>query len=579
MDGPRSHASGANESCDRVESRSVTGYRADRRATFRALIIVTFGLALAVTLSADAGASVRTSATPHANPELLKTIPIAKRPFDSPRSVLSIPPNKLGALADGDTISGMGEAEITICLKADPSVPGDGQPCVGNIYDYNPVLKARLVLAGGKRDGNPAGTLPISRTKTLTCHQNHPVRNHHCVIAVPWSSWKVDTSKLPCRPAACHMNMVVSAHHPASRSGELVVVGSSDDNRRIHQGLGKLSAVRHRGSSRAKRWRGGRVTKKAPVVSRRASIDKRVIYSARVSNLRAGDQLVVDAQARIGIGHLPYNVFQRSEVVLAKSKHSIKQFGKIADSTARISASNGLNCTQGRSGHSDTCTIRKGGILSVKKRARGPLYVNFVVGQHAIGVGYQKWRSGDSSKIGKRGGFVRVSRYHGQGSCQTCPTGWVSFSADRQPSSARPAKLVKQITAFGITEGRYNCKGRRGGPSSYICNWEASGRVGSSPRYECTIKAWWRAKHKRFDMPGCKDFIGAKLWDRLGRLPIPVAPTFAGACKPLASGNYRCRWYGHGAVGALLGKYCKGEATYFVRTHAWSIDRCTNPNA
>jgi hypothetical protein len=544
--------------------------------------MLTAGVALASIASgliaADAAGSARSSATKHIGGERVKTVPIGKSPWSEARSVLSINPSRLGALAAGDRIKATGEQELTICLKPNPNHPGDGQPCVGKMYDFNPTLKARLVLAPSASSATGSNTLTVSKTVSLTCHQNHPVRNHHCVVSVPWSGFQVtDPGNLPCPANACYLNMVVSAHHPQAGSDHKVVVGSSDDNGRIHQSLGKLSAVRLRpGKSKPRTaWRGGRATKKLPVVRKGGDLKKKVIYSAKIKKLKPGDQLVVDARARTAIGHLPYNVFQRTEVVLAKSRKSIKPFGKVTDSTARVSASNGFNCTQGKSGHSNVCTIRKGGVLSVNKRAKGPFFVNLVAGQSAIGTAptYNRWRPGHASKIPRHGGFVKVRRYSGNGSCRTCETGWTPFRA-ANPPKGKVGNLVKQLAKFKIFQGRYNCKWRRH-PAEYVCKWTASGRVGDSRRYECSSKAWYRKGTKGFKVKVCKDQLGAQLWNRLVNAKDPVAPSYTGACDEKEGHRFKCKWFGEGVRGDLAGHYCKGYGHYDAREHSWRVDPCT----
>lgn len=539
-------------------------------------------LLLIAALCPPASASVRTAATEHRKGERIKTVPIAKQAWEKPRSVISLSYKRIGELSRGDRIEAMGEVELTICLKPNPRHPGDGQPCVGDMYGFNPTMKARLVLAASAGDASPTNTKRISRTVSLTCHQNHPNRNHHCVVSVPWGGMKIsDTDALPCEPARCRLNMVVSVHHPDAKDGHRVVVGSSDDNKRIHQGKGKLSAVRYRpgGTKPKQRWRGGRATKRVPVVSKNAKIKRKVIYSAKVRKARAGDQLVVDARVRTAIGHLPYNVFQRTEVVLAKSRKSTRQYGKYADTTARISAENGLNCTQGKSGHSNVCTIRKGGVVGIKKGSRRPLFVNVVVGQHAIGSAnqYRKWRPGHRSKVPKRGGYVRVERYRGGGGCGSCATGRVRFSKAKRPDARKPAKLVQQLSRFGIRHGTYSCFSRRH-PRQYVCKWQSSGRIGSSPRYRCSAKGWWRRKAGNFKLNACKEQLAAQLWDRLTKREVAVAPEFTGACKQRGKRRFRCKWNGEGVHGELAGRFCKGVGRYDTRRHRWRIDPCTNPN-
>lgn len=533
-------------------------------------------LALLAAAPADSPASVRTAATEHLKGELVKTIPISQNPWGAARSAFSIGPSKLGELRAGDRLEAFGEVELTICLKPAPGHPG--QPCVGNVYGYNPTLEAKVVL-GPEDSSSGAGTMQIGKSSKLVCRQDHPVRNRHCVLDLPWSGTQIaDPSQLPCEPSKCFLNLVVSAHHPDARAGELAVVGSSDDQKRIHQGRGKLSMARYRGSDKPDAvWRTGKIhTRKIPVGSKAGSVNKRVIHSLRIGKVKAGDQLVVDAKSRSRIGHLPYNVFQRSELVLTSGPNSITQAGKIVDSTARISASNGFNCTLKRSAHPDPCTTRKGGVLSIGKSSSGPWFVNLVVRQNAIGTSktYRKWRSGHASKT-RKGGFIKVERYSGgTGTCKTCATGWTEFGPNLPvPGDSRQAKLVSQINGWGIDRGRYNCKGRTKGPS-YVCKWEASGRFGDSPRYECKSKGFWRGD--RFEIKPCKDAIGAQLWDQIVRKGME--PTFAGSCKELGGGDFRCKWFAKGDLPSPLGEsyryFCKAEAVYRHGAKRWDVDRC-----
>jgi hypothetical protein len=275
------------------------------RATVVALSVAAW-LALGAFADSAAG-SVRTTSTEYGKAERVKLLPITKRPWQETRSVMSLGSERVGELLAGDRIEAAGDFEVTICLKPDPRHPGGGQPCVGDMYAYNPTIRAQLVLAPSASATSPSQTKAISKTKTLTCRQDHPVRNHHCVVSIPWSGMKVDDpANLPCPSGACSANMLVTAFNPAAGSNEKVVVGSSDDNKRIHQGLAQLSTVRYRGKGRpSKVWRGGRTRKKMPVVADGSKPKRTVIYSAKVSRLKAGDQLVVDARAQAAINRLP----------------------------------------------------------------------------------------------------------------------------------------------------------------------------------------------------------------------------------------------------------------------------------
>jgi hypothetical protein len=543
---------------------------------------VALGAALALAaaalaaIAAPADAGVRTASTVDGKAERVKTLPISKRPWAEARSIMSVGPEGAGELIAGDRLEAAGDFEISVCLKPNPRHPGNGHPCVGDIYSYNPTIRAKLVLAPSESATASAATEQIGRTQSLTCTQNLPARNHHCVVSVPWSGFKIkDPASLPCRAADCHINMVVSAFHPSAGSGEKVVVGSSDDKKRIQQGLAKLNVVRHRpGKGRpSKVWRGGRATKKVPIVREGGDIKRTVIYSAKVSRLKPGDQLVVDARARVGITHLPYNVFQRTEVVFANTKHSTKASGKVLGTTGRASASNGINCTQGGSAHARICDLRKSGVLSVSKKAKGPFYVNLVVGQQAIGIDSQtaKWRASHRGRV-KKTGYVRVERYSGSSVCKTCSTGWTRFSAKDRPSSGKVVTLLNQLAPFGITSGSYNCTGRSDG--NYVCKWRSEGRFGKSPKYKCETRATMRKGNKRFNLKVCKDALGAQLWNELFSTPTPVVPSFTGSCNEQKNGDFKCNWFGDAATGPKAGGGCKGHGVYDRGKHRWKIDSC-----
>lgn len=553
-----------------------------RRGVPRASLAAATGIFLCVLglwlAPGSSTAAVRSAATDYGRAEQVKTIPISRQAWQNPRAAMSLPPERIGELRAGDRIEAAGDFEVTVCLKPNPRHPGNGQPCVGRMYGYDPKIKAKLVLAPSGTATGSNQTKAISDTVGLKCRQGHPVRNHHCVVSVPWSGIKIeDPSKLPCPADACHINMLVTAYHGSAGSNEKVVLGSSDDNKRIHQGLAQLNSVRYAASDTkpTNTWRGGRATSKLPIKSENQNVERKVIYSARVSNLKAGDQLVIDAKARTSIGHHPYNVFQRTEVVFAKSKSSTKPYGKISDTTARVSSSSGFNCTQKKSAHSNVCEIRKAGTFAVKKNAKGPFFVNIVAGQHAIGTEKvtNKWRSGDKAKVQSKGGYVKVRRYGGSAACANCSTGWIGWGPGNQPEGGRPAKLVKQLEPFGITNGAYNCAGRNTG---YVCKWRSEGRFGNSPKYKCETRATWLKKAGRFNLKVCKDALGASLWNELSKLtsPLKLLPSFAGVCDEQKNGDYRCKWFADVALGPLEGKGCKGFATYKLPEHRWAIDPC-----
>ena len=53
----------------------------------------------------------------------------------------------------------------------------------------------------------------------------------------------------------------------------------------------------------------------------------RVLYSVRLNRLKAGEQLVVDARAHVGIGNLPYNTLIRSQLLLTEGPGAVDHKG------------------------------------------------------------------------------------------------------------------------------------------------------------------------------------------------------------------------------------------------------------
>jgi hypothetical protein len=534
-----------------------------------------------------AAQSVHTTATEHRKAERIKTLPISRSAWGEARSIVSLSPNAVGRIADGDRVEGYADVEFTICQK---STGGHrGMPCIGRMYGFNPNIKMRIVLAPSKGAASPGNTATISPIRSLTCVQKQPNRNRHCTAQIPWSAINVpQAAKLPCQPGSCHMNIVATAFHRKAKPNQKVVLGSSDDKKRISQGRAKLSSVvlRPAGQRPQRVERIGRKARgKIPVARKGGNRNKVVAVSVPVHDLRAGDQLVVDARAMARIGHLPYNVFTRSTLMLADSRWATEprkagRAGKVADSTVRIGADNGFNCTQGNSAHRDPCEIRKGGILGVREGSAKPLYINLIVGMSAQGTRpqYSRWRKGHAAKLLSSGNFIEVRRYRGTSSCADChvsgPTGG-RFGPDKQ-AKGKPRKLVAQLKRFGITQGTLACKRRRGRPLQ--CRWSSQGRIGNSRLYSCSnVKAVWKAKKKRWNTKICKDALGAELWGLLrqrGVIPLTMAPTFTGACdEKHEPRRFICKWFAEGRADGMK-LFCKGLGHYDFGRDRWAISGC-----
>ncbi len=351
------------------------------------------------------------------SPELTKVLPISRHRGGASRAVVSLGPGQVGKLENGDLVRGFGEVEVSVTCTEQRS------KCVGRLYRFSPHVSARLYLAKSR---NSRSGFPLGKAKRLTCAQDLPNRNHHCVLVLNDKRAVVnDTAKLPCEPGHCHLNLVASAYHSGARKGNVMVVGT-DENNGISQGKASLSVAVHRPgrlsafTNETTRRRGSPRVRHIPVGKHAGVRDQRVIYSVRLAGLKAGEQLIAEGHAHIGISSLPYNTLVQTRLILAQSPSATRSFGVPFGATkghASFDAANGFNCTQGHSAFSTPCPVEKAGIVRMAydsitqpRRGRGaqvPLYVNLVAGMSQEFGGH--WHPNDRAKVGH--GFVRVERY------------------------------------------------------------------------------------------------------------------------------------------------------------------------
>ena len=363
------------------------------------------------------GGSVRVSAT-GARAELLKTIPIARHVDQKPRVVMTLGPDKVGELEDGDRLEGTADVEVSVCLKPNPRHPGANNKCVGKTYGYNPTVRAWLVLGPSASATGKGSTVRVSDTEKLRCTQRLPNRNHHCVLVVDDGRLQIDDAQaLPCNPNDCHLNLVLSAHNRGARPGHKLVVGADA------AGAGRV--VGDKGSLNVARFRPGSLKKEDPVEGNRSrsrlpiagSIGghdkKKVLYTARIQNPREGEQVIVEGAVFARISHLNYNAFLTTTLLLGENASSTRNSAPVnaTRSKGRISRGNGFNCTQGRSGHRSPCVAKKVGVIEFVENVNRTLYVN-LIGSSAAQFPEERHRNGDKAKI-LRKGFLRLYRFPG----------------------------------------------------------------------------------------------------------------------------------------------------------------------
>ena len=521
---------------------------------------------------------VQTASNEFRKGDRVKTVPIARNAWQGSRSIMSLSPKDVGTLTPGRRLKVSADAEVTVCTK--PQGGHSGTPCVGRTYDYDPYVRMKIVAGPSPGSVGGSNTVDLTGARSLTCSQHQPNRNRHCVLGIPWSGIDIpSTDRLPCAPSNCYVNLVLAADRSSSQDGDVVVVGSSDDNRRIHQGRTQLSSVLFTGSDKPVRTyrRGSPYKGKLKVGPDDSAGHPQVAYSLPLGGLRKGDQLIVEGKAVTGIGALPYNITQRTSLIFTNRPGSVKPNGKIIETNPRLSADNGYGCTHGSSAHRNPCTVGKYGVVSVKKSSKKPWYINFVVSQEASDVSPKasKWRSSDRVSI-SGAGYLSALKYRGTSTCSDCAIGGgssFSFAPGKEPGSKLFKRLVSGIRSFGIDQGRYSCQRRSRGPSKLICKWHSDGSFGDSRKYVCDSKAFL-SKKNNWNIKVCKDALGAQLWHLL-QVQQGISPTYAGACKEAGKHGYRCKWFAKGERPS--GKYfCRGFANYSAKSHRWDIDNCRN---
>jgi hypothetical protein len=380
-----------------------------------AVIVLTAGLLMATSVAGDsnprpigshAGPDARgvVHFATHNFAEIRKTVPIARNKWDKKRVVMSLGPRRLPTFHRGDVLRTSAEV-----LISNTCIVFYAARCIGRHYRISPREDARIVLADRRLRSGDRHVRTIAGTDSLRCHQPRPDRNHHCVLVFPPARMKLrHPHHLPCRPDACHLNLVLEADHPRARHGEVILVGADRPDGTVRQDKGRLNAIVLHGQvpPPASFHTGRRVSSVVPVApaGRRG---RRVVYSQRINRVRRGDVLEVSARHLVTISSLPYSSFIGTHVILARGRH-----GVAASPAYEITETNGFNCTHGPSAYRDPCRTRKFGALRVhhtviRDGRRAPAYVNVVVAGKAKRASPQP---GDRLHV-LAGGSLAVRRY------------------------------------------------------------------------------------------------------------------------------------------------------------------------
>ena len=374
----------------------------------RGILIAAIFAASAVSLAWAGAAGVpRTGINQAKTPELEKTIPITNRGV--PKTIAQVKADDLGPVQGGDLVEAFAEVEVsTTCLEQIPK-------CVGKRYRFSPKVEAWLVLA----DGAGRNGTPIGGPERVTCAQDLPNRNHHCVLSLHRTEVMRGTPS--CAPS-CSLNLVVKSHHPNAQNGNVLVIGVDRDTG-IVQGRASLSV----GVFSPDENYEPREVKTTDRLVRTVPIDpddtqEVSVASIRLDRLTQGEVLAIEGRMVSSIGHLPYNALTQGQIVISEKRASSNNHGiplSVATRNALVTAKNGFNCTQGQSGYTSPCAIEKGGFVRILANSRRhpnqdegewvPLYVNFFVGFQQEYAQGRPWRPGDKAKI--KSAKLEIRRY------------------------------------------------------------------------------------------------------------------------------------------------------------------------
>jgi hypothetical protein len=333
------------------------------------------------------------------NSELRETIAITRSPGRERRVVMRLAERpgrsftRLPRLRPGDRLRVTAEVEVTTdCEMANPA-------CVGTPYGYAPIVTATLLLTGDRGATATDRTALRLAARRVRCSQ----RRHHRVIVFTRAGLLIPEEGLPWSGPS-FLNLILDAHHPRARDGDLLLVGENEPDGSVGGDKGRLNAIRLRPSGERPRER-VRTEKR---LAREIPVDKEkrtVLYSRRLHDLRADEELEVRVQLIVSAAHLSYPVRISTRLILADSPRQDDEGGhaaEIAPFDGEISENNGTNCLR-----ATACTSRKVGVLRCLESARQPLHVNLIA---IAGDPFGEGRPGDKLRVLDEG-FIEVLRY------------------------------------------------------------------------------------------------------------------------------------------------------------------------
>src|SRR5207244_1698654 len=212
-------------------------------------------------------------------------------------------------------------------------------------------------------------------------------RNHHCVLTIPnVIDSIVSADQIPCAATGCYLNLVVSAHNPNARKGNVLVIGNDQPDGTVKGGRGRLNAIVTAPGEDPLALSLGTTERRArtiPLGTQSSGFDT-VAYSVRLDGLEPGDVISATALQATGIGSLSLPAFVGDQVILTTKPDSAKPKRNFSTAGGQLTPANGFNCTQGKSPYQTPCSSYKAGQVTVTAKPVDnfglpkPLYVNLI---------------------------------------------------------------------------------------------------------------------------------------------------------------------------------------------------------
>lgn len=325
--------------------------------------------------------------------ELVERLPVARSESGATRRVvLRLRPDDLPTLWSGDRLIVPAEVEVTTRCDIGQTAPG---------CNYNPNIRAQLLLTGNADDTNANGSSRVIATQQQSCTK----ADHHCVFVFRPGDSAITLGNTPCVATnSCFINLVMWAWHSDARAGDQdhVLVGSNDGNYlvtgRVEGDQARLMAVRERGitaDDRASRETRGGGDKQ---INTNANAELILSHRLKLGDLVAGEQFVVEAKLVTAVSS---RARFSTQMFVTKDPNATSGDGLERIAPDAISEHNGFNCTSGTS----PCTTRKVAVFRVTEDIAGPVFVNIYAKSEVPGPGTAR-------VVVKRGdSYVRSVRY------------------------------------------------------------------------------------------------------------------------------------------------------------------------